>query len=90
MVSHQLGSPSVGSIVEPRPPGGDIIYACCVVAAVMKKAAKEQEKMISQRCKLLHHTIKAAAIVMWPLWGPTPGNKEYNNQLTYYATGISH
>ena len=22
------------------------------------------------------------AVIIWPLWGHTPGNKAYNNQLT--------
>jgi hypothetical protein len=27
-------------------------------------------------------SLMADAIVVWLLWGHTPGNKEYNNQLT--------
>jgi hypothetical protein len=32
----------------------------------------------------------AAADVIRLLWGHTPGNKAYNNQLTLYATGLRH
>ncbi len=27
-------------------------------------------------------SLMADAIIIWPLWGHTPGNKAYNNQLT--------
>ncbi len=54
-----------------------------------KKAGKEQEETISPRCESLHRTIMAAAVVLQPPRGHTPGNTAYNNQLTYYATGIS-
>jgi len=30
-----------------------------------------------------------AGVVMWPQWGPTPGNKAYNNQLLKYSMGLN-
>ncbi len=35
-------------------------------------------------------SLMAEAIVILPLWGHTPGNNAYNNQLTRYVTGLRH
>jgi hypothetical protein len=35
----------------------------------------------------VHRLIMAAAVVLQLPLGPTPSNKAYNNQQTYYATG---
>jgi hypothetical protein len=33
-------------------------------------------------------SLMADTIVIRPLWGHTPSNKPYNNQLTWYVTGL--
>ncbi len=33
-------------------------------------------------------SLMADTVVIRPLWGHTPGNNSYNNQLTWYATGL--
>jgi hypothetical protein len=37
----------------------------------------------------MHQLIMAATIVIWPPWGHTSGAKAYNNQKSFYATGLS-
>ncbi len=33
-------------------------------------------------------SLMADVVLIRPLWGRTPGNKAYNNQLTCYATDL--
>jgi hypothetical protein len=38
--------------------------------------------------KFVPRSIMVVAIVLWLPWGPTPGFEAYNNQQTYYGTGL--
>ena len=42
----------------------------------------------SYKTKFAHQTMMALAAVLRPPWGPTPGFYAYNNQQTYYGTGL--
>ncbi len=53
-----------------------------------KKEEEEQEEMNPTTGEFAQRSIMVAAIVLRSPWGPTPGFKAYNNQQTYYATGL--
>ncbi len=72
--SHWLGSPSAGSIVEPRPPGSRDIK---LVAAVPKKAGKVQAggDNFSMIPIIASYDQSSRCVVVRPPLGHTPHNK---------------
>jgi hypothetical protein len=61
-----------------------------VAAAEAKLEEEKREETIPTTCEFAHQSIMAVAIVLPPPWGPTPGFSAYNNQQTYYATGLHY
>ncbi len=55
----------------------------------MKESEKEQGEKIPPQCGSFCPSKMVDEVVLWPLCGPTHVIKAYNNQLIYYATGIS-
>ncbi len=53
-------------IIEPRPPGRDVIWAQCVTAVATKKAGKEQGGTIPPRWGSSHRFKMVDAVVLRP------------------------
>ncbi len=53
-------------IIEPRPPGRDVVWARCVTAVVTKKAGKEQGGTIPPRWGSSHQSKMVDAVVLRP------------------------
>ena len=82
---------NIYSRIQKLVPAGQILYAgtrsnlqCCRIVP---------ENRFLVRFKIFptqdENQLAVAAVLLLP-WGPTPSAEAYNNQDTYYATGLSH